>query len=132
MINAGVIIRGVEDAILRVLEKSIRDLYNAVPSELRVEYRVIVDRANLRVIIYTDTKMAAYIEFGTGAFAAQYLSSQGTPEMIEDALKFFETGLGTMPERPYLFPAYNRMKPEIVANIDREIQKFFNSLNVLS
>lgn len=132
MINVTKITKGVEDAIFKVLERSINELYNAIPSELRVEYRVVLDRANLRTIIYTDTKMAAYIEFGTGAFAAQYLSSQGTPEMIADALQFFETGRGTMPERPYLFPVYNRLKPEIVKNIDRGIQNYFNSLSVLS
>lgn len=48
---------------------------------------------------------AAYIEFGTGNFAASYLS--GMPQWVQDyAWQFFVNGKGWLPESPFLIPAF--------------------------
>ena len=47
---------------------------------------------------------AAYIEFGTGLFAAAYVPSL-PPSLQEYAMTFFVNGKGRIPARPYLFPA---------------------------
>lgn len=80
-----------------------------------------------RAYIYTDNDMAAYIEFGTGKFAEKYLANK-PKEMVDEAMKFFINGEGTMPARPYLFKAFNKYKERLPKEIDKRIQKYFNSL----
>lgn len=46
--------------------------------------------------------IAAYVEFGTGAFV------QVAPEWRELAYAFYKNGQGYLPPRPYLYPAWKK------------------------
>lgn len=127
MIRTGVIIAQVRRIVGEVLKDYIQRIYNSIPSDLKVEYKVAFDVYRMRATVYTETDMAAYIEFGTGDFASRYLGSK-PQEMKDDAMLFFKTGKGTMKESPYLFPAFYRYKDEILRTIDRKVQIYFNSL----
>lgn len=48
---------------------------------------------------------AAYVEFGTGEFAASYVPSLPV-DIQEYAMQFFVNGKGRLPAHPFLFPAY--------------------------
>lgn len=60
---------------------------------------------------------AAYVEFGTGQFAADYVT--GLPaELQEYAMQFFVSGKGRLPARPFLFPAYFKHLEILKKNIE--------------
>ena len=78
-----------------------------------------------RVLIWTDNEIAAYIEFGTGNHAKAYLA--GKPkEMVDEAIKFFVSGKGDMPAKPYFFPALYRWQGELEKELDARIQEYFD------
>jgi hypothetical protein len=65
---------------------------------------------------------APYIEFGTGKYAATYVKSID-PEWQRLALQFYVNGQGTIPERPFLYPAYKRIFPILVKDIQNLVNK---------
>jgi HK97 gp10 family phage protein len=65
---------------------------------------------------------APYIEFGTGKYAATYV--QGIdPEWSKLALQFYVNGMGKIPAQPYLYPAYKRIFPIMVKDIQNLVNK---------
>jgi hypothetical protein len=80
-------------------------------------------RAPLGVSVYASGNtvtasgpLAAYHEFGTGGAAAVY--TQALPnDWDEYAMSFYVTGKGTLPETPYLFPAYESERLELIKKI---------------
>ena len=84
----------------------VRDAKLATPVNLGVLRNTIFnDYAAGRTTITVAADYAAYVEFGTGEFAASYVSSL-PKELQEYAITFFKTGKGRLPARPFLFPAY--------------------------
>ena len=66
----------------------------------------------------------AYLEFGTGIHAKQLLSgSQYSPEIKALAMTFYKNGMGTLPARPYLFPAWFQYTANMVENLKNELAK---------
>jgi HK97 gp10 family phage protein len=65
---------------------------------------------------------AAYVEFGTGSYAARYLSSQPS-EIQAYAKTFFVNGKGTMPARPFFFPAVYKNYNELVKRLAAILNK---------
>lgn len=59
---------------------------------------------------------AAYVEFGTGSrvFESSY---QFTDEAKEFAKEFYINGMGRMPASPFMFPAFESEKIEIIKKI---------------
>ena len=55
---------------------------------------------------------APYIEFGTGAYARDYLASQDA-EMQRYAMQFYINGRGKLPARPFLFPSFEEERPKL-------------------
>lgn len=92
---------------------------------IRSTFSIVKDKKGS--YIYSDEVIAAYIEFGTGNYAREYLN--GRPqEMVDEAIKFYVNGQGTMPAQPYIFPAYYKYKEGLTKEIDKRIQKYFDSL----
>jgi hypothetical protein len=60
---------------------------------------------HLSVTVVAHKDYAAYVEFGTGPYAATYLPSI-EPEWRAIARQFFVNGKGRMPAQPYLHPAF--------------------------
>jgi HK97 gp10 family phage protein len=70
-----------------------------------------VDATNLTSQVFAGNtekdNFAAYLEFGTGQFAAKYVKT--LPYEYEVlAWQFFVNGKGTMQEHPFLIPAYRQ------------------------
>lgn len=68
------------------------------------------DYLNSRTTITVAANYAAYVEFGTGTFAATYVPSL-PPAIQAYAMTFFKTGKGRLPAKPFLFPAYFKNLP---------------------
>jgi len=115
----------IEEITIDVLVIYARKIMAEIPGSIAPFYRLEVVNGNVR--IWTDNVFAAYIEFGTGVYAAAYLSGKPS-EMTEDAIKFYVNGKGTIQEEPYLFPAYYRFKDEIVIEIDKRVQKYLDNI----
>lgn len=65
--------------------------------------------------------LPAYIEFGTGLFAASILAPY--PQWIKDiAMKFYVNGQGTLQGKPYLYNNFLIVK----AQFERELQKILD------
>lgn len=114
-----------------VLKEYIELIYNEAmaqaPSVARGKYTVEVHPSLMRAEIWTEDDVAVYLEFGTGAYAAEYLS--GKPSMMRDeAIKFFKTGKGKTPAKPYLFPTYYKYREDVLPEIDRRIQSYLDKL----
>lgn len=58
-------------------------------------------------------QMAAYLEFGTGVFAANYVKRL-PPEWQNIALSFWVNGKGTLKSHPYLYPAFSQQGPKLI------------------
>lgn len=88
-----------------------------------------ITKSGNRVELYSDNNISAYIEFGTGQFAKNYLSGQ-SEEMKEDAMKFYVNGQGTMDAQPYLFPVYYKYKNELVIEMDKRVQRYLDTIKI--
>lgn len=58
-------------------------------------------------------EMAAYLEFGTGVFAANYVKRL-PPEWQKIALSFWVNGKGTTKTHSYLYPAFAQQGPKLI------------------
>ena len=65
---------------------------------------------------------AAYLEFGTGDYAATYVKSID-PEWEQLAAQFIKTGDGKLKERPYLYPSYKRVLPILYKDLEQITNK---------
>lgn len=68
------------------------------------------------VEISSGAAYAAYVEFGTGRFAASYLAGM-PPELQEYAMQFFVTGKGHLPARPHLMPAFYKNRKLLIERL---------------
>lgn len=68
--------------------------------------------------VHVDAYYAAYVEFGTGSYAARYLSTQ--PKEIRDyAKQFFVNGKGYMPATPFFFPAVYKHYSKLIERLKK-------------
>lgn len=121
--------KDIDKIVSSVLSEHIRKIYNEAMSNvpggsgmIRSSFNVEISNNGYRVSLFSDNELAAYIEFGTGRYAEQYLS--GKPqEMRDEAIKFYVNGEGTLPARPYLFPAFYKYRDEIIRVLEQRLQK---------
>lgn len=71
------------------------------------------------------TKLAAYIEFGTGISAAYYVPML-EPEFQKIAKSFYINGKGTIMAHPFLIPAYMKYREIFI----KEIKEYAMSLKL--
>lgn len=65
-----------------------------------------------------EADLAAYIEFGTGLSAREILAPY--PQWIRDiAMEFWETGMGTLKGKPYLYNNYLALMPIFFNELDK-------------
>ena len=70
-----------------------------------------------------NDKLAAYIEFGTGDYAAYFLSSN--PQYIKDlARQYYVNGQGRLPSMPYITPAYIRERKKFLENVKKIVKRY--------
>lgn len=126
--NLPTAIRGiVNNALKEYIERIYNEAMAKAPDAAKHSYTVEIHPNEMRVELWTENELAAYLEFGTGGHAVKLLS--GKPqEMSRDAMLFFKTGEGTLPAQPYLFPVYYKYKDQIPLEIDKRIQKYLDSI----
>jgi|APGre2960657404_1045060.scaffolds.fasta_scaffold03648_6 hypothetical protein len=71
----------------------------------------------------TNPKLAAYMEFGTGDFAAYFLGTN--PQYIKDlARQYYVNGQGRLPSMPYITPAYIRERKKFLENVKKIVKRY--------
>jgi hypothetical protein len=70
------------------------------------------------IVEVNELPIGAYLEFGTGIYAKEYL--QGRPfDEVQQASEFYKTGKGTIRAFPYLFPSYYEEQPKLIERLKR-------------
>lgn len=64
----------------------------------------------------SNARYSAYVEFGTGVYAANYVPSL-PPEIQEYARTFYVNGKGTLPATPFLFNSFLEERVELIKRI---------------
>ena len=87
----------------------------------RLRSSITPDHSGTEANVEVKVKYAQYVEFGTGAFAAEYLATKDK-DLREYAMTFFETGKGRLPARPFLFPAAEAERPKHIERMRKALQ----------
>ena len=87
----------------------------------RLRSAIVPDHSGTEANVEVKVDYAQYVEFGTGAFAAEYLSTKDK-DLREYAMTFFETGKGRLPARPFLFPAAEEERPKHIERMRKALQ----------
>lgn len=96
------------------------DAKSAAPGSLPSKIFVTQDETATTVI--GGDELSAYLEFGTGNFAKEYVAN--LPEEVrQEALKFFVSGKGRGAAQPFFFPSIFRHQPDILIAIEEELSK---------
>jgi|GEM_PF-3271683 len=104
----------------KVAEKIASQAIAAAPGSLGSH--ISVSQTTENTTINGGDDFSAYVEFGTGEFAAAYLANVPA-EQVEEARKFFKNGKGRTPAHPFFFPAIYRNLPELIPTIEAELNK---------
>ena len=91
------------------------------PGEGGLRSAIVPDHSGTEANVEVKVDYAQYVEFGTGAFAREYLASKDK-DLREYAMTFFETGKGRMPAQPFLFPAAEAERPKHVERMRKALQ----------
>ena len=87
----------------------------------RLRSAIVADHSGEEANVEVKVNYAQYVEFGTGAFAAEYLSTKDK-DLREYAMTFFETGKGRVTARPFLFPAAEAERPKHIERMRKALQ----------
>lgn len=133
--GATIKIEGLEKTLARFdikkFEPKIQECFDkfGLSVELEAKQAVIVDEGRLKNSIFQEpgrlsstvgasADYAAYIEFGTGPYAAKYVSI--LPKQWQElAMTFYVNGKGRLPAHPFLYPAFNTAKDELIKNLNK-------------
>lgn len=118
--NAGVFINKIDT----IISDNVKEAEQAAKSNLPAQYGQLkasissnkIDQ--LKYQLRADKDYAAYVEFGTGDFAANYVSSL-EPEWEKLASTFIVNRNGRMPEEPYFYPAVQDMWKSMLEEIKK-------------
>lgn len=81
------------------------------------------DPAKMEVMVYAgntgNDHMAAYLEFGTGEYAARYVPSLNSPYWAKLAMQFYKNGKGTLREHPFFISAYIQERKILVDKLTK-------------
>lgn len=72
--------------------------------------------------LVANARYAAYVEFGTGPYAEQYVPSLDQ-DWQEYAIDFKETDPGHTKQQPFFYPAVNKIFPQMIARMKKVIEK---------
>jgi HK97 gp10 family phage protein len=108
-----------------IIEAGTRDIANAAMRDVPKDFGAgggllgAIEPMKVADLTHTVTVQkfyAPYVEFGTGANAANYLASQDE-DLRAYAMHFYVNGQGRMPARPFLFPNVYRIWPQIIEDL---------------
>lgn len=75
-----------------------------------------IPATDLSITVGCAANYAAYVEFGTGPFAAEYVPKL-PKEWKEYAAQFFVNGQGHTPAQPFMYPAINKNTPRLIEDL---------------
>jgi hypothetical protein len=125
-----------DTASVNIVQEAKQNLANASVTVNNTEYRG-VDTGNLRnkvtqykskeelhtYKIVAQTDYAAYVEFGTGPYAASYVPSlEDEWQEIAKQFKGRRSPKQGVPARPYLHPAVQKIEPELLQRLKKIIE----------
>ena len=87
----------------------------------RLRSAIVADHSGKEANVEVKVNYAQYVEFGTGAFAAEYLATKDK-DLREYAMTFYETGKGRIPAQPFLFPAAEAERPKHIERMKKALQ----------
>lgn len=93
----------------------------AAPSDLGTHRNLIKGEAyktptGVEMSLRAGSDYAAYLEFGTGVFAASYVSGL-SPDLQAYAMSFFVSGKGRLPARPHVVPAFQKAVKNLIDHL---------------
>jgi HK97 gp10 family phage protein len=108
------------DYILRVESEAKQLVPKDIGGGIGLAASITHDFEKLSGTISVNKDYAAYVEFGTGPFASQYVPS--LPQEWQDyAAKFYVNGQGHTPAQPFLFPAIENQKALLKKDLEHLI-----------
>lgn len=81
---------------------------------------IIGEHSGQFAMVYNRVFYAPYVEFGTGAYASEYLKDKDK-DMRDYAYNFYVNGKGTMPAKPSMFPSAYAIKPKHIARLEKAV-----------
>lgn len=81
---------------------------------------IVGEHSGQFAMVYSRAFYAPYVEFGTGAYASEYLKDKDK-DMRDYAYKFFVNGKGTLPAKPFMFPSAYAIKPRHMARLEKAV-----------
>lgn len=84
--------------------------------------KIAIAQNDITTTVIGGDNISAYVEFGTGDFAAAYLSTM-PPEVKAEAEKFYVDGTGRIPANPFFFPAIFRNQDKVIEFVNEELNK---------
>lgn len=118
-------IQAAQKQINRTANKIVQEASSAAPGSLSNTINSTQTTPLGAQIIAGTSELAAYVEWGTGDYAKEYVATL-SPEEQAEALTFFISGKGKGHPHPYFFPSVYKNSPELLANIEKELQKLAN------
>ena len=107
-----------------IIDSNVKQAEQDAKSNLPAQYgelKAAISSNKIKELSYqlrADKDYAAYVEFGTGDFAAEYVQTI-EPEWADLAWKFYETGDGKMDTEPYFYPAVQDMWKSMLDEIKK-------------
>ena len=77
---------------------------------------IFQDPKEMSVVVGVRADYAAYVEFGTGRFAAAEVAKL-PPEWQEYARTYYVNGKGRLPAQPFFYPAYEENRLQLIKNL---------------
>lgn len=105
---------------LKIATKIANDAKSNAPGSL--PSGIYVEQTETETVIIGGQEIAAYVNYGTGNFAKEYVASLPESQQ-EEARKFFISGKGHGSPNPFFTNSIFRHEQEILPAIDEELQK---------
>ena len=89
----------------------------------RLRASITVDKIkNFSYELVAQTNYAAYLEFGTGKYAATYVGGLEKEWQIL-AKQFYVNGQGRIPAQPYFYPSVKRITPILFKDVENILDR---------
>lgn len=105
--------------------KDKKKLKKAYQGLLKTNWEVGGERLNYTV--FNSQNYAAYVEFGTGQFAAKTVAPYDK-DWQDHAMEFYKNGEGKMPATPMLYPAVKEEEMKLPKILEDAIQDELNGI----
>jgi hypothetical protein len=114
--------RAAQRAINRTANKIVNEAKRDAPGSLKAG--IFNVQSPMTAEIHGGDDLAAYVNFGTGQFAKEYVATL-SPEQQAEAMKFFVNGEGHNPENPFFTNSVIRNSPQLLIEVELELKKIF-------